>query len=142
MNSWLNSTAYSLLGDDVKSAITPVTKTNNLGYENPTGTSSSSCKLFLLSVEEVGLKEELNGWGSYRYMDSIDAESASTYTYFQTSGQSRRQEISNNTNYNWWWLRSADSDYDFGFFVVYSGGGLGTDGAGGGHGVVPAFVIG
>ena len=141
MNSWLNSTAYGLLGDDVKSAITPVTKTNNLGMENPTGTSSSSCKLFLLSVEEVGLKEELNGWG-YSYMDSIDAESTSTYTYFQTNGQSRRQEISNNTNYNWWWLRSANSDYDSHFFDVYDYGDLGSDYAGNDSGVVPAFVIG
>jgi prepilin-type N-terminal cleavage/methylation domain-containing protein len=142
MNSWLNSTAYGLLGDDVKSAITPVTKTNNLGCENPTGTSSSSCKLFLLSVEEVGLKEELNGWGSYRYMDSIDAESTSTYTYFQTSGQSRRQEISNNTNYNWWWLRSANSDDDYGFFSVDDYGDLNLSGADIDIDVVPAFVIG
>ena len=141
MNSWLNSTAYGLLGDDVKSAITPVTKTNNLGMENPTGTSSSSCKLFLLSVEEVGLKEELNGW-DYSYMDSIDAESTSTYTYFQTNGQSRRQEISNNTNYNWWWLRSAYSNYDDGFFYVDSHGYLSSDYAGNGYDVVPAFVIG
>ena len=90
MNSWLNSTAYGLLGDDIKSAITSVIKINNLGKENPTGTSSSSYKLFLLSVEEVGLKEELNGWSSYPYKDAIDAESTLTYTYFQTSGQSRR----------------------------------------------------
>ena len=142
MNSWLNSTAYGLLGDDVKSAITPVTKTNNLGMENPTGTSQSSCKLFLLSVEEVGLKEELNGWGWYPYMDSIDAESTSTYTYFQTSGQSRRQEISNNTNYNWWWLRSANSNGDSDFFGVDDCGDLSSNGADYDFGVVPAFVIG
>ena len=142
MNSWLNSTAYGLLGDDIKSAITPVTKTNNLGKENPTGTSSSSCKLFLLSVEEVGLKEELNGWGWYPYMDSIDAESTSTYTYFQTSGQSRRQEISNNTNYNWVWLRSANSTLGNYFFNVGHLGGLGYGRANNDRDVVPAFVIG
>ena len=142
MNSWLNSTAYGLLGDDVKSAITPVTKTSNLGYENPTGTSSSSCKLFLLSVEEVGLKEELNGWGWYPYMDSIDAESTSTYTYFQTNGQSKRQEISNNTNYNWWSLRSADSDIRVRFFNVDNYGNLYSDNAYIDFDVVPAFVIG
>ena len=142
MNSWLNSTAYGLLGDDVKSAIASVIKTNNLGTENPTGTSSSSCKLFLLSVEEVGLKEELNGRGSYEYMDSIDAESTSTYTYFQTNGQSRRQEISNNTNYNWWWLRSADSYNDSSFFLVDCYGDLGDYYADRDYDVVPAFVIG
>ena len=144
MNSWLNSTAYGLLDDDVKSAITSVIKTNNLGIENPTGTSSSSCKLFLLSVKEVGLKEELNDWSGYEYehIDSIDAESTLTYTYFQTSGQSRRQEISNNTNYNWWWLRSAYSYYDNYFFCVYNFGELGSDGVNDDIDVVPAFVIG
>jgi hypothetical protein len=140
MNSWLNSTAYGLLGDDVESAITSVIKTNNLGMENPTGTSSSSCKLFLLSVEEVGLKEELNG--RYEYIDSIDAESTSTYTYFQTNGKSKIQEISNNTNYNWWWLRSANPDGIDYFFYVNRYGGLNYDSAGIAIDVVPAFVIG
>ena len=137
MNSWLNSTAYGLLGDDVKSAITPVTKTNNLGSENPTGTSSDSVKLFLLSVKEIGLQDELenyweffykeiawpdgeNYWEyEYPYMSSINAESSFTYTYFQTDGYIGRAEFANG---DWFWLRSAYSGgNDYFFLVDYDG---------------------
>ena len=136
MNTWLSGYDSKMSNGN---CIISVNKTNNLGYENPTGTSSDSGKLFLLSVKEIGLQDELeNDWG-YPYMSSINAESSFTYTYFQTDGYNRRAEFANG---DWFWLRSADSDYNRGFFGVGDGGYLGSDGADGEDGVVPAFVIG
>ena len=137
MNSWLNGTAYGLLGDDVKSAITPVAKTNNLGYENP-GTSSDFGKLFLLSVKEIGFQDILEHWGYY-YMSSINAESSFTYTYFQTNSYNRRAEFANG---DWFWLRSANSEYDGAFFRVDEIGNPSYNAAFDVGRVVPAFVIG
>ena len=136
MNTWLSGYDSKMSNGN---CIISVNKTNNLGYENPTGTSSDSGKLFLLSVKEIGLQDELeNDWG-YSYMSSINAESAFTYTYFQTDGYNRRAEFANG---DWFWLRSAYSDTDYYFFHVDNYGYLNGSNAYHEHGVVPAFVIG
>ena len=136
MNTWLSGYDSKMSNGN---CIISVNKTNNLGYENPTGTSSDSGKLFLLSAKEIGLQDELENDRGYSYMSSINAESAFTYTYFQTDGYNRRAEFANG---DWFWLRSANSDTDYGFFYAYDGGYLSDGRADYWVGVVPAFVIG
>ena len=136
MNTWLSGYDSKMSNGN---CIISVNKTNNLGYENPTGTSSDSGKLFLLSVKEIGLQDELENDWRYPYMSSINAESAFTYTYFQTDGYKRRAEFANG---DWFWLRSASSIDDSGFFFVNGDGYLSYDIADNEDGVVPAFVIG
>ena len=102
-----------------------------------------SGKLFLLSLEEVGMMDEAEGYG-YRYLDVLDQESSFVYTYFQTNDADKRGDFYWETKYNQgdFWLRSSETDSTVGFFAFDRYGDFGGGSANVTNDILPAFVIG
>lgn len=128
MKVWLDGTVYNSLDADLKAVISPTTITCADGYNNPNGTKSATCYLFLPSIKEVGLNDDISSW--YSYMTAIEAE-GETFDWFAEGGYID----------DWFWLRSPYSDLEDCFF----GCGFGGDslyGADYSNPVYPAFVIG
>ena len=132
----LNGSIYDSFMSNMKPYIKTVEKTtNNVGYQG-TAVSTTSDKLFLLSLNEVGLCDKVQslGWYNETYMKVIRTE-GTTYEYFQTDGYNRRANVA-----DWWYLRSPNSVTRY-FFSVDIGGTL--DSADDFENVIiPAFVIG
>ena len=135
VRGWLNTTVYSTIGNDVKPFIKTVEKTtNNIGYHG-TSVSSTQDKLFLLSLNEIGLCDKVRELGWYNaYMNTILSE-GETYEYFETDGYNRRASVA-----DWWYLRSPNSISNI-FFSVDIGGTLDSQDDFE-NVLVPAFVIG
>ena len=128
MKAWLDTTVYNGLDADLKAVISPATITCADGYNSPNGTKSATCYLFLPSIKEVGLNDDISGW--YSYMTAIEAE-GETFDWFAEGGYID----------GWFWLRSPNSDNGDDFFI-YS---YGSDDRGiayCSYSVYPAFVIG
>ena len=129
IKTWLDIDVYNNLDADLKAVISQTTITCADGYNNPNGTKSATCYLFLPSIKEVGLNDDISGWG-YPYMTAIEAE-GNTFDYFAEGGYID----------DWFWLRSPRSNtansffsYHYGHYnyaIAYSG-----------TFVYPAFVIG
>jgi hypothetical protein len=105
-------------------------------------TGTDSGKLFLLSLEEVGLMDEAESYG-YRYLNVLDMESSFVYEYFQTNDKSKRE------NFYWvgdnrggFWLRSSETDSTISFFGFDRYGDIGGGSANSTNDIIPAFVIG
>ena len=128
MKTWLDGEVYNNLDADLKAVISSTTITCADGYNSPNGTKSTTCYLFLPSIKEVGLNDDISSW--YSYMTAIEAE-GETFDYFAESGYID----------DWFWLRSPYSYNDDHFFLFYYGV---NDcyGACDGNSVYPAFVIG
>jgi len=128
MKVWLDGEVYNNLDADLKAVISSTTITCADGYNSPNGTKSTTCYLFLPSIKEVGLNDDISSW--YSYMTAIEAE-GETFDYFAESGYID----------DWFWLRSPYSYNDDHFFLFYYGV---NDcyGACDGNSVYPAFVIG
>lgn len=127
MKTWLDTTVYDSLDADLKAVISPATITCADGFNNPNGTKSTTCYLFLPSIKEVGLNDDISG--GYSYMTAIEAE-GETFDWFAGDGYVDR----------WFWLRSPRSEYVTLFFG-YDCGGSSYDIADRSYSVYPAFVI-
>ena len=129
MKVWLDGEVYNSLDADLKAVISPTTITCADGYNSPNGTKSTTCYLFLPSIKEVGLNDDISGWG-YSYMTAIEAE-GETFDYFAEGGYID----------DWFWLRSPNSgNYDY--FFYYDCGTYSNNIAYSSDPVSPAFVIG
>ena len=128
MKAWLDTTVYNGLDADLKAVISPTTITCADGYNNPNGTKSATCYLFLPSIKEVGLNDDISGL--YLYMTAIEAE-GETFNYFAEGGYID----------GWFWLRSPTSNHNY-TFAYYNYGIDGNDHAYDSNPVCPAFVIG
>ena len=128
LNTWLNETIYNSMDADLKTIIQQTTITCTDGNNNPNGTKTSKCYLFLPSVKEVGFEDDISG--DYPYMDAINKE-GTVFDWFANGGQ-----ISDK-----FWLRSSSSTYDTDFFR-YDNGNIQVAQAYGGHMLYPVFIIG
>ena len=131
MKTWLNESVYSGLDTNLKAVISATTITCADSGSNPNGIKTAeNCYLFLPSIKEVGLNDDISDW--YKYMTVIEAE-GETFDYFLNSNN----EYSQN---DWFWLRSPQSEYANPFFI-YSRGSDSSRGASSSVPVCPAFVI-
>ena len=128
MKAWLDTTVYNGLDADLKAVISPATITCADGYNSPNGTKSATCYLFLPSIKEVGLNDDISDW--YSHMTAIEAE-GETFDWFAEGGYID----------DWFWLRSPDSNSESDFFCYYYGHYY-NDYADSSGPVYPAFVIG
>ena len=132
MKAWLDGEVYNNLDANLKAVISPTTITCADGYNNPNGTKSATCYLFLPSVKEVGLNDNISGW--YRYMATIETE-GETFDWFEDGG----------SIHNSFWLRSPLSTGNQAFIEYRSGGWYNRDDYCTAHYsnrcVYPAFVI-
>ena len=128
MKSWLDGEVYNSLDADLKAVISPTTITCADGYNNPNGTKSATCYLFLPSIKEVGLNDDISSW--YPYMTAIEAE-GETFDWFAEGGYID----------DCFWFRSPDSNFDCSFFGYNYGSDI-YDSADISLPVYPAFVIG
>ena len=135
VHSWLNNTYLNLLSADIKAAVKQV----KIPYRKGSGTSTSvtsganglSCKVFLLSMKEVGLTP------------SYSPTEGATLSYFSAGGNTARKANLNGSPAEWW-SRSPlcyhGYDYSYAYSVTTSGG---SDywGVGNSYGVRPAFIL-
>ena len=112
---WLDTTFYNRLGSDFRSKIIPVTK--SIAPYRGSDIASQECKLFNLSVAEVG-----GGTPSYYSPES----GAFTYQYYQgiNSTGSSTKRVHNGGSNSYWWLRSPDTYGSNNVWFVYSDGSL------------------
>lgn len=127
MKVWLDGEVYNNLDANLKAVISPTTITCSDGYSNPYDTKSATCYLFLPSVREVGLDDDISSW--YAFMTAIEAE-GETFDYFASS----------NFIDDWLWLRSSYSNGEDRFFYC-SYGSDGNYSAHSSNSVYPVFVI-
>ena len=135
VHSWLNNTYLNLLDADIKAAVKRV----KIPYRKGSGTSTSvtsganglSCKVFLLSMKEVGL--------SPSYAPSEGA----TLSYFSAGGNTARKANLNGSPAEWW-SRSPNcynGIYDYYACTVTSSGDSDGWRVTGSYGVRPAFIL-
>jgi hypothetical protein len=127
MKAWLDGEVYNNLDADLKTVISETTITCADGYNNPNGTKSATCYLFLPSIKEVGLNDDISGF--YQYMTAIEAE-GETFDWFAGDGYIN----------DWFWLRSPSSGLES-CFLGCDHGSYDTDSADLSISVYPAFVI-
>ena len=102
---WLNTTVYNSM-TDVRDYIIEVEKyTNNVGY-GATSVSATYDKLFLLSVIERGMQDDVGNRLGHTYMNIINSE-GSTYEFFKSD-----RNLEGNI-----WLRSPNAETDNNFFM-------------------------
>ena len=134
VHSWLNNTYLNLLDADIKAAVKQV----KIPYRKGSGTSTSvtsganglSCKVFLLSMKEVGL--------SPSYAPSEGA----TLSYFSAGGNTARKANLNGSPAEWW-SRSPNCGRGIGGVActVASSGDSDSWGVTHSYGVRPAFIL-
>ena len=114
---WLDTDFYNHIGSNLKSAIIPTTKAIT-PYQSG-DISSRECKLFNLSVAEVG-GYDLSGSAPERYTPEPDAF---TYQYYQgIESTGTNQKRSRMVDRAIWWLRSPSIVNDRYVWDVYSDG--------------------
>lgn len=133
----LNNNYINQLDTDIKAAVKQVKIP--YGYESgyqsssvSSGENGLSCKVFLLSMKEVGLS------------DSDASTEGTTLDYFTSGGYFRR--IANyNGSPDWWWLRTPFCGYDNAnvdqIWCINEHGGYDYSGYSSRHGMRPAFVL-
>ena len=135
VHSWLNNTYLNLLDADIKAAVKQVKIPYRKGSGTSTGVTSGanglSCKVFLLSMKEVGL--------SPSYAPSEGA----TLSYFSAGGNTARKANLNGSPAEWW----SRSPYcysiigSYGAYSVTSSGGSNFWNVTSSCGVRPAFIL-
>lgn len=132
VHSWLNNTYLNLLDADIKAAVKQV----KIPYRKGSGTSTSvtsganglSCKVFLLSMKEVGLTSG--------YAPSEGA----TLSYFSAGGNTARKANLNGSPAGWWSRSPYGYDYYYACTVTSSGDSNYWD-VTDSYGVRPAFIL-
>lgn len=126
MKSWLNSTAFALLPQELQNGILAVDKTCQQGSaDSGTTTISTNNKLWLPSAREIV------GGSNYESSGLIYT------TQFPTA--SARIKFNNNGTTSGWWMRSASSTSTDYFRNVYSSGSVSNFYANSSYGVVFGF---
>ena len=127
MREWLNSDIYNSMSN--KDCIKSINKmTNNTGQQGTTATSTSD-KVFLLSVKEAGVADNIWDWYPEEHKPVLETE-GTTYTWFES-----------NTVNNKFWLRSPISD-DYSAFFCYNNADIDGNSSFLVNTVCPAFVVG
>ena len=135
-HQWLNNESsgfLSLLDPDIRAAI----KTVKIPYRPGSGTSTTvksganglSCKVFLLSMKEVGLTP------------SYSPTEGATLEYFSGGGNSRRVANLNGSPARWWSRSPYCLSNDNGAFGVGAGGTADGWSCSGSYGCCPAFIL-
>ena len=139
IHSYLNNIFLDLFDNDIKNAIKQV----KIPYQNGTGTGGSvasganglSCKIFLLSVYEVGFSTSDN---SYFPRDGAKL----SYFSSGTSSAANNKRIANyNGSATRWWLRSPNTGSTSYVWLVNLGGNYDNWHYGNPYGVRPALVM-
>ena len=129
MRTYLNKTVHNALSFDLQAVIKTVNKVSDNGNMETTTLNITKDKLFLLSLEEIGLSSSYNVTGQ-----------GTKYKCF-TDNASRVKSYLSGKSSNWW-LRSAHTSVYYVFFGVCSdNGGWNYRYADNTGGVVPAFCI-
>lgn len=128
MYTYLQSTVYDSLPDDLKAVITPAVKKSTEGSQS-TNILSSTDNIFLLSYSEVGFST------SEPYISE-----GTKYAYFVNTTQRKKYKVGA-TSADIWWLRSPYPSYAHTFYCVDSSGGSGWNDAYGSYGVCFALCI-
>ena len=133
VHSWLNNTYLNLLDADIKAAVKQVKIPYRKGSGTSTGVTSGanglSCKVFLLSMKEVGL--------SPSYAPSEGA----TLSYFSAGGNTARKANLNGSPAEWWSRSPYCDDYYYVAFTVTSSGGSDYWFVTNSYGARPAFIL-
>ena len=138
IHRYLNSTFLNLFESNIKSQIKQV----KIPYRPGSGTSTTcntganglSSKIFLLSMDEVGVNS----------VENQPRNEGSKLNYFEygmeTSAKNKRIAYSNGIATEWW-LRSPFCFSSSNAFRVYSDGVTNSNGCTDAHGIRPAFVL-
>ena len=118
---WPNSEIRTFINEDIYNSLPAVLReaiidSNAVSNANGYSSSSSTDKLYLLNMREIGYKEPI-----------IDVDYSSSNSraldYYVLNNDIQREKKYNDTNTDWW-LRSADNDTSypcFWFYVSYDG---------------------
>ena len=136
---WLNGTMLGKYDANIQAAIKqvkiPYRKNGGSGGTDQTGANGLSCKVFLLSVREVGFTVNES---------SYSPNDGAKLTYFESgNGSSAKQKriAKLNGSATYWWLRSPYTSSTGRVFYVYSNGGWNYYNANDSYGVRPALVL-
>ena len=131
VRSWLNNTYLNLLAADIKAAVKQVKIPYRPGSGTSTGVSSGanglSCKVFLLSMKEVGLTP------------GYSPTEGATLSYFSAGGNTARKANLNGSPAEWW-SRSPHCYGGYACTVTTSGSSDFWD-VYDSYGVRPAFIL-
>lgn len=128
MKTWVETNIYDKLPSDLKAIVAPVKKKWYTTYNSSSSLTEANYNVWLLSEMEV--------FGTNTY--TIGTGEGSKYDIF-TDNASRIKKA-NGAN-NTWWLGSCLKNRSGGFVVVYSGGSVGYNDAGGSGGVAAGLCI-
>ena len=133
MRTYLSNNIYNSLPSDLQAVIKEVNKVSDNGNMDTTTLNITKDKLFLLSLEEVGVTSNdvdgrcVNGQGT-------------KYEYFSNDASRVKSNLSGELMC-FWWLRSTYTNDTNDFFFVYFNGDWNYYRANDANGVVPAFCI-
>ena len=82
VKTWLDTTVYNSLDTNLKAVISSTTITCTDGYNNPNGTKTANCYLFLPSVKELGAIDLVSA--SYSYISTLEKE-GEVFEWFTSS---------------------------------------------------------
>lgn len=138
LQTWLDNDFYNHLGSDFRSKIIPVTK--SITPYRDGDITSMECKLFSLSVAEIG-GYDLNGSAPQYYTPE---EGAFTYQYYQgiNSINPNTKRVHSGGSDSEWWLRSPNTYGSWYVWVIEDDGYLSRYATGGPKdGPAPACVL-
>ena len=139
IHSYLNDTWLDRYDTDIRNAIQqvkiPYRQNGGSGGTDQSGSNGLSCKIFLLSVREVGFT---NNESSYFPNDGAKLG------YFASGNHSSAQQkriAKLNGSATFWWLRSPYTGHISNVWAINSIGSGSTPGASGSYGVRPALIL-
>lgn len=137
MRTWLNSTFYDALSEDLRAVISPCTKyTDNFAY------AAGSLKENVTATQDnIWLPAEYECRGSSYRANSHEKEFQKLYDYYQNGNSVTHFNFTNTTSAVQWWLRSpALTNYQF--CLTNGNGTFNRNYASKWVGFVPCFTIG
>ncbi len=138
INAWLNGTFLNTIESDIRAAV----KTVRIPYKKGTGNASTgvqsgsnglSCKVFLLSMNEVGM--------SYSTWPADGAKLDYFLSGTDTTANSKRICLLSSGNKMNWWTRTVDPDNTQYVLLVGTGGSSGKMYANSYESSRPAFIL-
>jgi hypothetical protein len=151
MRTWLNSTVYDALPDELRENIVGVKKYYGSTYDSTSGSTTFAIdKLFLLSMQELyGYTNNDYPWYEYEGTGPGHNEQYSYYSYKSVTTDNcsflanMHKDYNGNTpgSYTSWWLRSACFLDGFTFWCVWSDASATFGSARDPFSVVPCFSL-
>ena len=145
MRSYVNSTFYSALPEDLRSGIINTTVVSSHGSTAGETNFTSTDKIYLLSTHEVWVDNDGDPNAGLDYRDTAyDYTRQLDYyaSYNVTLSNFSKAKKTRNGGDGYWWLRTADINYTQYFSCVYHNGNFNGYGSSVNNGVSPAFRIG